>query len=97
MNYAVVGQTLRINATLDLDISTATAVAIKYRKPAGTSASLTATKTGAYTCYADVPAATLDSAGDWLFLAEATFSDGSKAKTYGVTVRVLAEFAPLAP
>lgn len=92
--YAVVGQSLRINATLDVDMTEALTVSIKYRTPAGATASVSATVDDAATgqIHADISGATLATAGDWYFMAEATFAGSQTVKTYGKMVRVVAEY-----
>lgn len=93
---AVVGQSLRISATLLLDISTASAKVIKYKSPSGVTGSIPAVVDNAASgaIHADIPAATLSAPGTWLFLAECTFPTGEIAKTFGSPVEILSEFQP---
>jgi len=96
---AIIGQSLRVNATIAADLTDALTVAIKYKTPSGTTGSIAATIDDAAggLCHVDIPGATLSAAGDWHFMAEATFAGGVTVKTFGKRVTVVAEFVVVVP
>ena len=95
MSNIFVGQSsLRIQLTTGVDITGATALAIKYKKPDNTTGSWTATEGTAATgiIYYDLTATTdLDVAGVWTFWAYITFSDSRVAPGDSFTQTITAE------
>jgi hypothetical protein len=89
----VLGQSLRVNSVLGVDLSTAESVAIKYKAPGAEAVSLPATvddpATGAI--HADIPAASLTPDGEWSIWGVAVLLSGDTVKTYGSRIRVVAE------
>jgi hypothetical protein len=86
------GQTkLQTKLTLEQDISGATSVLIKYKKPSGTLGSWTATTITAATGvigYEPAGPDTLDEVGQWTIWAYVTFSDSRVAAGEPVTMQV---------
>lgn len=85
---------LRITATTGVDISGATALAIKYRKPSGTEGSWTATESDAtegIIYYDLVDENDLDEVGAWAIWGHVTFSDGRSAPGEPFTLTVKEE------
>ncbi|MCK5606584.1 hypothetical protein KAR91_32080 [Candidatus Pacearchaeota archaeon] len=81
MGKVYVGQEeLKIEATLNEDITGATPVLIKYRKPSGTTGSWAATITDATTGVIEyevnADGSDIDEAGEWTFWGFATMSSG---------------------
>jgi hypothetical protein len=74
---------LRIRLTTSVDITGATSLQIRYKKPSGSTSQVTATSEDDADgiIYYDLPQGStlLDEAGDWLFWAYVTFSDNRSA------------------
>jgi hypothetical protein len=94
MAQAVIGQSLRITATLGIDITGASSVAIWYKKPTGTQGSSTATVTtpGTGVIYADFASTVIDTVGNWFFMVKVTLSSGNIVKSFGEAISILDEF-----
>ena len=82
-NKIYVGQTaLIIRVTTGIDLSTASAVQIKYKKPDGTTGAWTGTvynETRGIISYTIASASDLDQEGDWIAWAYVTFTGGTVA------------------
>lgn len=90
----VVGQSLRVYATLDADLTGAASVDVKYKPPSpGVTGTIAATVDNALTgaIHADIPAASLTPAGEWAVWAVAVLESGFTVKSYGAVLRVVAE------
>jgi len=91
---AVVGQSFRVYATFDADLTGASSVSIKYNPPApGVQGTIAAIVDNAATgaVHADIPAASLTPAGDWSVWGVAVVQSGDTVKTYGAVLRVVPE------
>jgi hypothetical protein len=91
---AVVGQSFRVYAILDADLTGASSVDLKYKPPSpGTVGTVAAVVDNALTgaIHADIPAASLTPAGDWSVWAVAVIASGQTVKTYGSAFKVVAE------
>ena len=90
-----IGQTrLRISLTCNSDLTEATQVAIKYKKPNGTQGSWAATVSNATTgiIYYDVAnESDLDMEGAWTIWAHITYADGDVAAGDPVKMAVYTE------
>jgi hypothetical protein len=86
---------LRIRLTTGVDITSASELLIKYRKPGGTLGDWTATSEDdvAGIIFYDLVIDDLDETGNWIFWAHVIFSDSRTAPGQGVTVRVYEEGA----
>jgi hypothetical protein len=95
MAKAVVGQSVRITSTIGIDLAGASSVALWYKTPSGTKASVSATVTTPVTgvLYADISAATLAIVGNWFLMIQATLSNGNVVKSYGQLLTVVDEYA----
>jgi len=85
---------LRLKLVTGVDITGASVTQIKYKKPDGeTTGTFTATveDAGAGSIYYDFADDELDQAGNWLFWAFITFSDGRSAPGEPVRVTVYEE------
>ena len=81
---------LRIRLTTSVNITSATVLQVRYRKPDGTLGNWTATEedpTNGIIFY-DVQSGDIDLAGKWRFWAFVTFSDGRSAPGESVGVIV---------
>ena len=81
---------LRIRLTTSVDITSASVLRVKYRKPSGTLSYFTATEEIALTgvIYYDFATDDLDESGVWTFWAFVTFSDGRSADGEAINVQV---------
>lgn len=80
MNTIYSGQSsLRIDLDTGVDLSTASSVLIKYRKPDGITGSWTATASTTKARYDVTSTSTFDVAGIWTVWAFVTFQDGRVA------------------
>jgi len=95
MSKIYVGQySLQIRLTTGVDITSASALLVKYKKPDGTEGSWTATEYDATTgviYYDFTKASELDQAGTWTFWAHVTFSDDRVAMGEPVTEKIYSE------
>ena len=84
---------LRLQLTTGVDITDATSLLIKYKKPDGTAGSWTATSSDDDTgvIYYDFTDGELSASGVWTFWAYITFSDGRVAPGEKLTIRVKTE------
>jgi len=79
-----------IRLTTDLDISGASALSVKYRKPSGTTGSWTGTLNGTNNLqYTTTDADDLDEAGDWSFQGLVTGVSGWTGHTTEKTATIL--------
>jgi hypothetical protein len=94
MTQLVIGQDVRLTATLGVDI-TGGAVTLYWLKPSGAMGSIAGTVDAPTTggIYADVTAATLDEAGKWAFRAE-VLKGGKVIKTFGLEILVKKDYEP---
>ena len=94
MSAIFVGQNkLRIQLTTNVDITGATELLIKYKKPDGTTGSWTATSSDDTNgvIYYDLTDDELDQKGDWTIWAHVTFSDSREAPGEVVKVNIRTE------
>ena len=84
---------LRIQLTTNVDITGATELLIKYKKPSGATGSWTATSSDdtSGVIYYDLTGSELDMKGNWTFWAYVTFSDARVAPGEIVTVDIQTE------
>ena len=84
---------LRVKLTTNVDITGATALKIKYRKPSGDTGEWTATSEDNSTgiIYYDIQAGDINESGNWVMWAYVTFSDSRSAPGEIVKVKVYEE------
>jgi hypothetical protein len=92
---AVVGQTLKVRARFDADLTGASSILIKYKPPGAAEGNIPGTlesvTDGKSIVTAKLTPAILATVGDWSIWGDAVDAEGDTVLTYGVLLKVVSK------